>query len=451
MDTQLAIPEDLAARFTGSLVGPDSSEYEARRRIHNGMIDKRPNLIASCMTTADVVDAVRLARTWGAEVSVRSGGHGVAGTAVSDGGVMIDLQPMKGTWIDPARGIGRAQPGVTWREFNRVAGLHGLATTGGVVSSTGIAGLTLGGGIGWLMGRYGLTVDNLVSVEMVTATGEVIVADDRSHSDLFWALRGGGGNFGVVTSFEYRMHHVPTVVAGPLLHAWEHAGDALRFHREVTRTVPDELTIGAALLAAPDGSGAKVAALVPCHCDPETANAHVDAVRAFGRPVVDAVQPMPYPVVNTLLDPAFPAGAYNYWKSGFLDELSDAAIDVLVSSYDEVPSPMTGIFLDHLHGAATRVDPAATAFPHRAEAFSVLILGQWATPDETAENIAWVRRTYDALRPHLSGRRYSNFMAADDAVLIDSAYDANRSRLTDVKRRYDPDNVFHLNVNVSPA
>jgi FAD/FMN-containing dehydrogenase len=244
---------------------------------------------------------------------------------------------------------------------------------------------------------------------------------------------------------------VPTVVAGPVLHAWEHAGAALRFHREVTRAVPDELTIGAALLASPDGSGAKVAALVPCHCDPATADDDLAALRAFGRPVVDAVRSMPYPVVNTLLDPAFPAGAHNYWKSGFLDELSDAAIDVLVRSYGEVPSPMTGIFLDHLHGAATRVDPAATAFPHRTEAFSVLILGQWATPDETAENIAWVRRTYDALRPHLSGRRYSNFMAADDTALIDSAYDANHRRLTDVKRRYDPDNVFHLNVNVVPA
>lgn len=451
MDTPLEVPEELAARFTGSLVRPGSDEYETLRRIHNGMIDKRPTLIASCLTTADVVDAVRLARTCGAEVSVRGGGHGVAGTAVSDGGVMIDLQPMKGIWVDAERGTARAQPGVTWRELNRVAALHGLATTGGVVSSTGIAGLTLGGGIGWLMGRYGLTVDNLLSIEMVTATGDVIVADDRSHSDLFWALRGGGGNFGVVTSFEYRMHHVPTVVAGPLFHSWEDAGDALRFHREATRSVPDELTIGAALLASPDGSGAKVAALVPCHCDPATADDDLEAVRSFGRPVLDAVQPMPYPVVNTLLDPAFPAGARNYWKSGFLDDLSDAAIDVLVSCYDEVPSPMTGIFLDHLHGAATRVDPAATAFPHRTEAFSVLILGQWASPDETAENIAWVRRTYDALRPHLSGRRYSNFMAADDTALIDDAYDANRSRLTDVKRRYDPDNVFHLNVNVAPA
>lgn len=451
METPLEVPDDLAARFTGSFVRPGSDEYESRRRIHNGMIDKRPTLIASCVTTADVVDAVRFARTCGAEVSVRGGGHGVAGTAVSDGGLMIDLQPMKGIWIDAERGTGRAQPGVTWREFNRAAALHGLATTGGVVSSTGIAGLTLGGGIGWLMGRYGLTVDNLLSVEMVTANGDVIVADDRTHSDLFWALRGGGGNFGVVTSFEYRMHDVPTVIAGPLLHSWEDAGDALRFHREATRSAPDELTIGAALLASPDGTGAKVAALVPCHCDPATANDDIEAVRAFGRPLVDAVQPMPYPVVNTLLDPAFPAGARNYWKSGFLEELSDPAIDVLVSCYDEVPSPMTGIFLDHLHGAATRVDPAATAFPHRTEAFSVLILGQWATPDETEENIAWVRRTHDALRPHLSGRRYSNFMAADDTALIDDAYDANRSRLTDVKGRYDPDNVFHLNVNVAPA
>jgi FAD/FMN-containing dehydrogenase len=453
MTDTVAIPvaEDIAASFGGELLEPSDHRYDEARQLHNGMIDKRPALIAQCQTTADVVAAVNLGRAAGVEVAVRGGGHGVAGRAATDGGLMIDLSTMQGIHVDPRRRLIRAQPGLTWRTLNRAAAVHGLATTGGVVSTTGIAGLTLGGGIGWLMGKYGLTVDNLQSAEVVTADGTVITASNDEHPELFWALRGGGGNFGVVTSFEYTAHPVREVLAGPVLHSLTDARAALAFHREFTAAVPDELTVGAALLHAPDGSGTKVAALVPCHCgDMRQADTDVKELRAFGAPIADLVQPMPYPIVNTLLDAAFPKGALNYWKSAFLAELSDAAIGVMVEAFERAPSTMTGIFLDHVHGAATRVDATATAFPHRQEAFSVLVLAQWMDRAETESNIAWAHQTFEMLRPHLTDRRYANFLSADDAGLVHDAYGVNYERLVDVKRNYDPDNLFGLN-QIVPA
>jgi FAD/FMN-containing dehydrogenase len=447
----VAVPEELRAVFGDRLLDPEADGYDQARLLHNGMIDKRPALIARCQSTADVIDAVNFGRNAGVEIAVRGGGHGVAGRAATDGGLMIDLSPMKGIHVDPHRRVVRAEPGLTWWDFNRVAAVHGLATTGGVVSSTGIAGLTLGGGIGWLMGRYGLTIDNLLSVEIVTADGEVLTASADDHPDLFWALRGGGGNFGVVTSFEYRAHPVREVLAGPVLYAMAEARAALAFHREFTGAVPDELTVGAALLHAPDGSGTKVAALVPCHCgEPAAADTDVKPLRAFGTPVVDLVAGMPYPTVNTLLDGAFPKGALNYWKSGFLLDLSDDTIEVLVDAFERVPSTMTGIFLDHIHGAATRVAPDATAFPHRQNAFSVLVLGQWIDPADTEATIAWVRDTFELLQPHMSDRRYTNFLAADDTGVVRQGYGDNYDRLVSVKRAYDPDNLFHLNQNIQP-
>jgi len=448
----IAVRDGLQAEFGGMLIEPGGVGYDEARRLHNGMIDKRPALIAQCRSTADVIDAVNYGRDAGVEIAVRAGGHGVAGRAATEGGLMIDLSAMKGVHVDPRHRTVRAEPGLTWWDYNRAAAVHGLATTGGVVSSTGIAGLTLGGGIGWLMGKYGLTVDNLVSAEVVTAHGEVLRASDDEHPDLFWALRGGGGNFGIVTSFEYRAHPVRNVLAGPVLHSLADARSVLAFHREFTASTPDELTVGAALLHSPDGSGAKVAALVPCHCgQPSAAEDDVRELRAFGAPLVDAVATMPYPVVNTLLDPAFPKGALNYWKSGFLPDLSDSAIDILVDAFEGVPSPMTGIFLDHIHGAATRVDPDATAFPHRQPVFSVLLLGQCAEPAEAAAMTAWVKDTFERLQPHLSDGRYTNFLSADDAGVVRQGYGDNYQRLLTVKRTYDVDNLFRLNHNIDPA
>ena len=448
----ISVPDDVRAASSGRFLQPGDDGYDDARRLHNGMIDKRPALIAQCQSTADVIDAVNFGRDAGVEIAVRAGGHGVAGRATTDGGLMIDLSLMKGIHVDPRRRTARAEPGLTWREFNRAAAVHGLATTGGVVSSTGIAGLTLGGGIGWLMGKHGLSVDNLVSAEVVTAKGEVLQASDDEHADLFWALRGGGGNFGVVTSLEYRVHPVRDVFAGPVLYPLADARSALSFHREFTASVPDELTVGAALLHAPDGSGTKVAALVPCHCGEQgAAEADVKALRAFGTPLADLVTPMPYPVVNTMLDGAFPKGALNYWKSGFLSDLADDAINVMVEAFERVPSAMSGIFLDHIHGAATRVAPDATAFPHRDTAFSVLLIGQWSDPADTEATIAWVRDTFESLQPHLSDRRYTNFLSADDAGDVRQGYGDNYQRLVDVKRTYDPDNLFHLNHNIDPS
>lgn len=447
----IAITDDVRASFGGRLISSDDEDYDDLRRLHNGMIDKRPGLIARCLSTADVVDAVSIGRDAAGEVAVRSGGHGVAGRAATDGGLMIDLSAMKGIHVDPLQRTVRAQPGLTWMEYNRAAAVHGLATTGGTVSSTGVAGLALGGGIGWLMGKYGLTADNLLSAEVVTADGTVVTASASEHPDLYWALRGGGGNFGVVTSFEFRAHPVRDVIAGPVIHPLAAARDMLAFHREFTASVSDELTVGAALLHAPDGSGTKVAALVPAHCgNAAAANAEVQVVRAFGDPVADLVATMPYPVVNTLLDAAFPKGALNYWKSGFLTELSDGAIEALVSAYERVPSTMTFIVLDHVHGEAARVPVEATAFPHRRDAFSVLLLTQWADQADTEANIAWARETFEALQPFLTDACYTNFLSADDAGLGRRSYGPNYDRLVEVKRRYDPGNVFRLNQNIDP-
>ena len=309
---QISVSDEVRSALGARLLDSRDGGYDEARALHNGMIDKRPALIAQCRSTADVIDALALARSTGAEIAVRAGGHGVAGRATTEGGLMVDLSPMKGIHVDPRRCTVRAEPGLTWREFNRATHVHGLATTGGVVSSTGVAGLTLGGGIGWLMGRYGLTIDNLLSAEVVTATGEVLTASDDEHADLFWALRGGGGNFGVVTSLEYRAHPVSDVLAGPVLHPLSDARAALAFHREFTAMAPDDLTVGAALLHAPDGSGDQLAALVPCHCgNPDDAADDVKPLRAYGAPLVDLITPMPYPIVNTLLDAAFPKVALN--------------------------------------------------------------------------------------------------------------------------------------------
>jgi FAD/FMN-containing dehydrogenase len=447
------VSEEVRASFSGSLVEPGDDGYEEARRVHNGLIDKRPALIARCLTTADVVDAVNLGREQGLEISVRGGGHNVAGKAVTDGGLMIDLGPMKGVHVDPRTHTIRAQPGLTWREFNRAAAVHGLATTGGVVSTAGIAGLTLGGGFGYLMGRYGLAIDNLASAEVVTAEGQVRTAGADENEDLFWALRGGGGNFGVVTSFQYSAHPLATVLGGMLVHPLPAARSVLDFYRQFTGGAPDELGVNCGLVHAPDGSGAKIVALPLCHAAEDLGQAEADLkpLREFGPPDMDTVQPMPYPAVNTMLDDGFPRGALNYWKSAFLTELSDAPVRIIVDAFEQAPSTTSCIILEHLHGEATRVDPAATAFPHRQPGYSVLVLAQWADPADTQTNVAWARETFEALRPHLADRRYMNYMSADDGGFVRQAYGPNYDRLVEIKRRYDPQNLFRLNQNILPT
>jgi hypothetical protein len=315
---------NLSSSFGGKLLAPADAGYEEARKVHNGLVDKRPALIARCSSVADVVDAIDLATGLGLEVAVRGGGHNVAGQATIDGGVMIDLSTMKGIDVDPVGRTVRAQGGATWGEVNRETQLHGLAVTGGVVSTTGIAGLTLGGGLGWLMGKYGLALDNLRAVELVTAKGAVLRASRQEEPDLFWAIRGGGGNFGIATSLEYDLHPVgPTVIGGPIIHAIDRSRDVLEFFRACTRSLPDEHTLFASLTHAPDGSGTEVAALVTCHCGPAAeAERAVRPLKQFGAPILDAVGPMPYCQLNSMLDASYPKGALNYWKSNFLAQLS---------------------------------------------------------------------------------------------------------------------------------
>ena len=443
--------------FSGELLRSGDEGYEDARRIHNGMIDKHPGLIARCRGVADIVAAVGHARDREAEISICGGGHNVAGRAVTEGGVMIDLSLMRGIHVDPAGRSARAQGGVTWSELNRETQLHSLAVTGGTISTTGIAGLTLGGGLGWLMGKYGLAADNLISAEIVTADGRVLTASEAENTDLLWALRGGGGNFGVVSSFEYRLHPVgPTITGGLAIHPFSDAAAVLRFFRDFTAAVPDELGVIAALIHAPDGSGTKLAALVVCHVGSQSqAQEDLAELLAFGSPLDVQIGPMPYSAVNTMLDAGFPRGALSYWKSSFLGELSDAAIDSTVAQFANcTSSPMSAVVIEHLHGAVTRVPADATAVPHRSEGYDFLVISQWMDPATTDDNVAWARDAYAAMRPFTANQlRYVNYLDEDDMRHdpARAAYGPNYDRLVQVKNAYDPDNLFRMNTNITPT
>jgi FAD/FMN-containing dehydrogenase len=443
--------EALAAAFSGTILQPGDEGYDDARRVHNGLIDRRPAIIARCAGTADIQDAVKLARASGLEISVRGGGHNVAGRAVAEGGLMIDLSPMRGIHVDPTAQTARAQGGVLWSELNREAHAHGLAVTGGAISSTGIAGYTLGGGLGWLMAKHGLGADNLIGVELVTADGEVLNVSDDTHPDLMWALRGGGGNFGIAASLVYRMHPLKMVTGGLIAHPIDAAGDMLRFYRDAVADCTDDLTVFAAVVHAPDGSGMKLAAMVVFHTgDPAQAERDIAPFTSWGSPAVVDVGPMPYPVINTLLDAAYPKGALNYWLSSFTTGMPDGLIDTVVERFASVPSPMTAILFEHFHGAVTRVGPTETAVPHREEGWNLLLPSEWMDPADTEANIAWTKDSFAALSEHFRGGRWLNYLGDDQDDAISAAYGPNYDRLVEVKRRYDPENVFHLNHNIVP-
>ena len=455
MTAEVHSSETLRAQLAGSVLLPSDATYEDARRVHNGLIDRRPAMVVRCHGTADVQAAIRFGREHGLEIAVRGGGHNVAGNAACDRGLMIDLSAMRGVHVDSRTRRARAQGGATWGDYNRETQLHGLASTGGVVSSTGVGGLTLGGGLGWLMGKHGMAVDNLRAIEVVTATGEVVQANAKEHPDLFWAVRGGGGNFGVATWLEYEVHPVgPTVIAGLVAHPFTAARDVLRFYRDFTASLPDELTAFAGVLHAPDGSGAKLAAILVCHAGSlEAGAAAVAPVKRFGSPVMDVIGPMPYSAVNMMVDGGFPRGALNYWKSNFLSTLGDTAIDTMIERFAGAPSPMSSLLLEHFHGAATRVGPTETAFPHRAVGYNFLAVGEWMEPSATATNVAWTREVYAAMAPHFGAGKYANYLNAEEvgeASAVEAAFGPNVKRLREVKRRYDPDNIFHLNQNIKP-
>jgi FAD/FMN-containing dehydrogenase len=442
----------LRATLRGTVLTSADAGWDETRRIHNGMFVRRPAVIVRCLGTADVADAVRFARTHELEIAVRGGGHSVAGKSVCDGGLMLDLSLMRGVHVDPVRRVARAQGGATWGDFNRETQVHGLATTGGAVSTTGIAGLTLGGGFGWLMGRCGIAADNLIAAEVVTASGDVMRASAEENPDLLWALRGGGGNFGVASWLEYRLHPVGPVTSGTVAHGIARAREVLQLYRELTADAPDELTLHALLHDGPDGT--PLVMIVACHCGTLSDGERTTRpIKRFGSPILDALGPASYVDTNTTLyDPGFPRGARNYWKSSFLPALTDAAIDALVSRFEACPSPMGGLLLEHFHGAPTRVGVGETAFAHRRAFYNLLVVAQWldGTDDET--NIAWARASYSALRPHAAHGTYGNYQTEDEADgAMEQAYGPNHERLVALKNRLDPTNLFHLNNNISPT
>jgi FAD/FMN-containing dehydrogenase len=443
--------QEFADNLRGRLLHPGDSAYDETRKVWNGMIDRRPALIARCAGVADVIAAVRFARTHGLLVSVRGGGHNITGNAVCEGGLMIDLSPMKSVRVDPAQRTARAEAGLTWGEYNRETQAFGLASTGGVVSTTGIAGLTLGGGLGWLHGKHGLSCDNLLSVDLVTAEGKFVTASAEQNSDLFWGLRGGGGNFGVVTSFEYRLHPVGPVLAGMVVHPMSKATEVLGFYRDFCRSCPDEMVAAGALMTSHDGD--PVAVIVAAYVgDLAAGEKAVASLRKFGPPLVDTIAPMSYVALNTLFDAAFPyGGVQRYWKSSFLKELDDDMLDIMITRSTKFLSPMSNVLFFHLHGAAARVDRDATAFGLRDDQWDYDVISQWTDPAESARHIQWTRDFWNAVEPFASGQVYVNHLDAEEGTRIRAAYGPSYERLVALKNKYDPTNLFRLNQNIKPT
>ena len=442
--TQLAKVE-----LRGDLIRPEDDRYDNARAVFNAMVDRRPALIVCCAGVADVMRGIEFARSHDVPLSIRGGGHSVAGKAVCEGGLMLDLSPMKGIRVDPARRTAEAQAGLTLGEFDHETQAFELATTLGVVSVTGIAGLTLGGGLGWLNGEHGLACDNLVSADVVTADGCLLRATEEENEDLLWGIRGGGGNFGVVTSFGYRLHPVSTVLGGGLSYPLSEAQEVLRFYHEFAGGCPDELSTTASLGVAPDGEG--VISVSVCYCGSlEEGERVLGPLRRFGSPLAENIEPMAYTTLQSAPNAGFPPGRRHYWKSSYLKELSEEAIEVMAEYVSEIPSPATGVGLQQMHGAASRVDPTATAFPHRDEHYDFLILSQWADAAESERNVEWTRSLFEAMEPFFEGGVYVNNLGDEGEDRVREAYGANYGRLLALKGEYDPTNFFRLNQNIKP-
>jgi FAD/FMN-containing dehydrogenase len=441
--------EDFRANLRGSVLTSTDPAYDETRRIFNAMIDHRPALIARCAGAADVVACVQFARAQGLQVSARGGGHNVSGKSVIDGGLMVDLAPMKGCRVDPARRTARAEAGLTLGEFDRECQAFGLATTMGVVSGTGIAGLTLGGGIGWICGKYRLACDNVLSVDIVTAEGRLRVASPDEHADLFWATQGGGGNAGIVTSFEYRLHEVGPVLGGGVSFPFAKARRALAFYDEFACTCPDELSVNAAVTSTEDGTPAVVIGVAWCGAL-DVGERMLKPLRTFETPLADTIGPMSYLERQRGGDAAFPRGRRHYWKAGWLRRLDPAAIEVVVDFAARRPSPYMRVALQQMHGAAARVAPTATAFAHRHDQWDFLALSQWERPDDDAPNIRWARELFAAMQPYLEPAVYVNSLGGpDDQDRVREAFGGNYERLAAIKKAYDPDNFFRANQNVT--
>jgi hypothetical protein len=445
-----SVNRELKSGLRGQLICPEDSGYDAARVVFNGMIDQHPLAVIRPLDASDVVRSIQFARRNDLPISVRGGGHSVAGHAVRDGAVMLDLSGMKAVVVDPETRTVRAEPGLTLGEFDRATQKFGLATTLGVVSVTGIAGLTLGGGLGWLNGRYGLACDNLISADVATADGQLLRASAQQNEELFWGIRGGGGNFGVVTSFEYQLHPVDFVVAGGLLYPLSLAPRVLRFYDDFVKSAPDELSTATSLAVNPAGEPTLFIAV--CYCGPIAAGEQVlHPLRTFQSPVEDAIQPMPYTVLQSARDEGFPSGRLHYWKSGWLGDLTDDAIEILMQFVPHMPSSASGVGIQQMHGVASRIAPSATAFPHRAEQYDFLILSQWSEAPDSDRNIEWTSALFHAMRPHLKESVYVNNLGDEGIRRVRAAYGENYSRLVALKRTFDPGNLFRANQNIDPT
>jgi FAD/FMN-containing dehydrogenase len=440
--------EGLQSSLSGQVILPDSPEYDSVRKIWNGMIDRYPAIIVRCKDANDVVQAIQFGRGHNLDIAVRGGGHSIPGLSTCDDGIMIDLSLMKDVQVDPQRRTALASAGLTLGEFTQATQAYGLATTTGTVSETGVAGLTLGGGIGWLMSKYGLTCDNVLSFEMVTAAGEVVRASADENPDLFWGLKGGGGNLGIVTTFEFQLHPVTTVLGGMVIHPMAKAHEVLRFYREFADQSPDELTVYCVLITTPDGHPA--VAIVPCYFgDLEEGERILSPLRKFGPPIIDMIRPMSYAEMVTVIDDTSPSGRKYYDKGGTLPQLSDEAVDLMIEAAAAKTSPFSMIMIQHVHGAAARISPSATAFSARGNSYMPVFLAAW-DEGSVEPHINWARKAWASLKPLFIEATYVNFMSADDTNRVASAYGSNYARLLEIKKLYDPDNVFHMNFNIRP-
>jgi FAD/FMN-containing dehydrogenase len=441
----------LGQTLRGALIGREDARYESARRVWNGRIDRRPLLIAQCLDAADIVACVHFAQDHALPLAVRGSGHACAGTALCDGGLVVDLSRMKGVRVVPDQGVARAQPGVTWGDMDHATLAFGLAVPGGTDSEVGIAGLSLGGGNGWLMGAFGATCDNILSIDLVTAEGKLLTASAAEHQDLFWALRGGGGNFGIATSFEYRMHPVgPRVVAGAVLYPFEQTREVLARFRDFAEAAPDPLTVYPCLIRLEDG--APVLCMAACYAGPvEEGTRAVAPLRHMGEPLADQLKPMPFVEWQKSMDAARPAGRRCAMRSHFLTELADGFIDAVIESFATCPSRHSVAIVEHCHGAIARVVPTATAFALRTNPYHFEIIAFWDDPAETEANIAWCNRFFGATVPFSSGEVYVNSLDEGEEHRIREAYGPNWERLTQIKKRYDPTNFFHCNQNIPAA
>jgi FAD/FMN-containing dehydrogenase len=450
--------DQLREQVRGDVIAPDDEAYEEARKVYNGMIDRRPAVVVRPVNAGDVIAAVNFARESGIDLAIRGGSHGVPGFGTCDGGVVVDLSRMKGVRVDPARRSARAEGGATWGDVNAATHAFGLATTGGIVSTTGVGGLTLGGGIGYLARGLGLSCDNLISADVVTADGKFLVSTENVNADLFWALRGGGGNFGVVTSFEFKLEPVKDVYGGPMFFELEDAGDVIRFYRDFIVDAPEQFGGFPAFQIAPplpfipeDRHGETFLAFVACWAGPlDEGEAALKPIHDVAPVVAEHVGPMPYPALNAAFDALYPPGLQHYWKANFVRELTDDAIEAHLAHGPKVPVVNSTVHIYSINGACHRVAPDATAFAYRDATFATVIAGMWPDPTANEATIKWVRDYYDATAPLSEEGGYINFMAQDDQSRIKANYKGNYDRLVDVKRTYDPDNVFHLNQNIKP-